>query len=220
MKSVVMLVANAVAHVACLSGAGALRMASCEASDKVDVVYRKKLDEGLELVVIRGPNVSMSDVLRVAGNERLADVTAVFPIRAEIQSDGISLLPLGTRLVCETTLQGRLRGGFDVLDASVDRADLVLATAENGLIKLWKINPFGETRGTALRPGDWSALSAIRPLDRTKVSVKLGWTQHRLVEAVVEDLRGPKEKHRSRFVQVGKEEWEFERVRGAKTGNP
>lgn len=184
------------------------------------IVFRKPLDNGREIVVLRGPCRPAADAQAIVswkappGGGVLVP-KGLFVVTVELRGPNSAPLTIGTRVVFDHA-RGRIReASFDVFDVLSlrDQAQIVLAITENGHIMLWQISPTGVSRMAVLRGGDWSLYAALHPIDRTKVSVKLGLTEDGLVKVEVEDLRdhGLKLKWPTRFLQLGKETWQFKR---------
>lgn len=172
------------------------------------VVYRKKLLDNREIVVVRGPGVDAAVMGGLLEPQALAETMEMYPVRLEIHSDSAPPLVLGTRLLRLSSIEQF--GGFDTLDVLVDPNLIVAATAEFGGIRLWRLDLLESSVALAdLEFRDWTNVAAPVPLDRHIVRVVLGHSRDgKRITAEVTDLR-PDSPVPIAFEQVG-DEWKFE----------
>ena len=202
---------------------------SAGAADGLEkLLFRRPLECGREIVVVRGPNHARDDSLRLVagvGAPAIGRTGEYFSLRLELRAPGRAPLLVAGRLGFEELLSGSMPGGFDVLDLlmppeKIDWEDakkgvvmgIVLATAENGRIVLSDVDRLGFVRG-ALLGNDWTRFAAIVPVDRAVVKLKLSRNSANLIQVDVDDLR-PHFKRHTCFIQAGKD-WKFTRMQPA-----
>jgi hypothetical protein len=200
----------------------ALNINACTAGDIEKVLFRKPLEGGRELVVVRGPNLQVSELAGIISKTDTqieeANPGSYFSMRLELHVPSQLPIVLSACLVFESLLSRSQAGGLEVLDILVPPEKIawedlkkgavrgiVLATAENGRIILRDMSGPCSIRATII--GGWTRVAALVPLDKTMVSVKLGRTTNNLIQADVKDLRPNFQRH-TRFIQAEKE-WKF-----------
>jgi hypothetical protein len=207
----------------CVAVATAQATASGE-KDAETVIFRKPLEDRGEVVVVRGPGRPLRDVVGLIPDKALYSMKVVFWVRAEFRAPGMAPLPLAMEL----QIQGDTPGTFDILDVMTPPTQFDDATPERGLLRLeragivfavaggsgvwiWDVNaPMGGGRDAGLE--GWSALAGAKQLDHAQVNAKLRRNSDALVEVEVTDLRSGEGPYHSRFVQSGKDVWEFKLV--------
>jgi len=154
------------------------------------VLFRKPLDHGCELAVVRGPDRLRDEVVDVVppdGHRSWFDIKAIFPLRVDFHSPNAASLTLAARIVWASEQEG----GYDVLDVVKGDRQIVVAAAENGDIILWQISlvSLKDSHITPLRQDDWTDVAAFQRIDHTMVKAKVGLTKDQLVQVEVDDLR-------------------------------
>lgn len=172
------------------------------------VVYRKKLPDNREIVVVRGPGMDATAMRGLLAPQTLAETMEMYPVRLEVRSGTAPPFVVGTRLLRLSSIEQF--SGFDTLDVLVDPNRIVVATAEFGGIRLWRFDLLESSVALAdLEFGDWTNVAAPVPLDRQIVRVVLGHSRDgKGITAEVTDLR-PDLPRPIVFEQVG-DEWKFE----------
>lgn len=132
-------------------------------------------------------------------------VNSLYPVTIQMQPPNGEMVALATILVRDVAA-----GGFEVLDVSTGRDEVVFAAAQNGMIGVWRIRVTDPIpiNSTTLNNGDWTQFAAIVPLGKADVGVRLKWTSGGRVEAEVSDLR-PSSRHVTLFRQHTTQ-WKFE----------
>jgi hypothetical protein len=197
-----------------------------DAADAEVVLFRKPLDGGRQLVVLRGPRHPMADVappVMSDNNFKHVPDKGYFVVSLQVLPAHGPALTLASKLV--PVLADVPSLGFDVFDVLIDDGLIVIAVGAWG-IDLWQVIPYGDPREKWVVPKERkpqlpqvriTALPAYyAPIsrgptfaypDRKSFSVKLSLTGDGHVQADVVDLESADKWHR-RFVQVG-DEWEF-----------
>ncbi|HVS70796.1 MAG TPA: hypothetical protein VHQ47_06050 [Phycisphaerae bacterium] len=183
--------------------------ATTQKRDTDVILFREPLPLGRELVVIRGPDRSIADLAGFV-NRPKEEIKAVYTLHLEVRSPGVAPLEIGARLVSELDIPGQGRGGFDILDAQSKDGQIVLATAENGLIGIWRFTASGQVQSDFLR--GWMVQAAMSPIDPRKVSAKLSWNKDNLIEVKVVDSRGAPGLTRHTQFRQDEKDWQFKAI--------
>jgi hypothetical protein len=197
-----------------------------DAADAELVLFRKVLDDGRQLVVLRGPRHPMADVAPpITSNSSFKHIPdkGYFAVSLQVLPAHGPALTLASKLVPVWSDVPSL--GFDVFDVLIDDGLIVVAVGSLDM-ELWQVSPYGDPRGKwvvpkerkpqlpqvciAGLPANWAPISrgpTYTCPDRKSFSVKLSLTGDGRVQADVVDLQAADKWH-TRFVQVG-DEWEF-----------
>ena len=163
---------------------------SAKGDDPEVVLFRKRLDDDRELVVVRGRNIPITVIKGIStiSADNKNNITGVSSLRCELHSATNGPLILANRLIYEPVGWGGHR--FQVrLDMLVSPEKIIIAAIDGPLITLWAVTPMAAEANQFAWLNDWTRFAAMVPLDKTMVSVKLGRTENGLILAEVNDLR-------------------------------
>jgi hypothetical protein len=173
------------------------------------VLYRKPLDKGCELVVVRRESRTVSGMPWFNSHPTAFRVKDVFSVYVEYRAPDSRPLLLDSELVCED----EMFTGYDVFDVLVSDSEIIIAAGCRGSISLVRICPAStDGRQTAgIEQSLWTVRQeVIGRLDRSEASVKLSWSPSHLLLVDVYDKHFSQSSFRgissvtshSQFIQV------------------
>jgi hypothetical protein len=186
------------------------------------VLFRKPIEGGRELLVVRSPRHAVSEVrppvMPVRFSKIANEAAGVFTVSLQVVHGYDPPLTLASRLV-PSPAGATPSDGIEVFGVLVYDGLIVVALWNDREIELWSLMPYGDRRNSdvdkgypgtsALRPAflkRWQRFALVSKLERRTVTVALILTEDGRVQADVENAG-----LHSRYVQDG-DKWEFKKV--------
>jgi hypothetical protein len=182
-------------------------VSSAKGADSEVVLFRKRLDDDRELVVVRGRSVPltvMEGIIAISAENR-KHITGVSSLRCEIHSATNGPLIVAHRLIYDTI--GRIGHRFQVLDLLVSPERIVIAAIDGPLLVLWAITPMAAEANHCAWLNDWTRVAAMVPLDKTMVGAKLRTDDNGRIHVEIDDLRSNSKRH-TEYIQAPND-WTF-----------
>lgn len=176
-----------------------------------NVLHRKALSDGKELVVIQQPAVPISTVMEFLPVELPDHVVGLSCVSLELRSATASPIRLWSQM--HPCLKGSACNEYRVLDVLVLPNRILFATVDLGNpIWLHEVNLISPNRVTRVEGPDWNMLATAIPFTPERVTAKFNYDEKQnRVEILVTDSVNDKKWH-SLFEQ-NRDEWRFTRIK-------